>query len=86
MRNYAHVLAITAVCVILTACSASRSESESDYSRHSGKFTKRYDEPLTYAQAKEKGIDFPLPASAYNIHYGIYGLWQFSNTRNVVFS
>jgi hypothetical protein len=32
---------------------------------------------MTYEQAsREKDIDFPLPTSAHNIYYGIYGDWQ----------
>jgi len=38
---------------------------------------KRYDKPMTYEEAsKEKDIAFPLPRSAHNIYYGIYGEWQ----------
>ena len=46
---------------------------------------KRYDKPLTYAEAiKEKDIDFPFPASSHNIYHGKYGEWQ-AYTRLVRF-
>lgn len=48
-------------------------------------YVKRYDKPLTYAQAiKEKDMDFPLPASSRNIYYGMYADWQ-AYTRLVRF-
>jgi hypothetical protein len=38
---------------------------------------KRYDKPLTYTEASQKkDITFPLPTSAHNIYFGIYGEWQ----------
>ena len=61
---------IAAVCV-LTACGP-------DY-------VKRYDEPLSYAEAtKAKHIDFPLPPSSSSIYYAIYADWQ-AYTRLVRF-
>ena len=48
-------------------------------------YVKRYNKPLTYAQAiKEKDIDFPLPPSSRNIYYGMYADWQ-AYTRLVRF-
>src|SRR4051812_33992433 len=66
MRHHAHNIILLAGCLALTACSPSQPTRG-----------KRYDKPLTYAQAaKEQDITFPLPASAHNIYYGIYGEWQ----------
>ncbi len=43
----------------------------------SPEYTKRYNEPLTYAEAqKKRDIDFPLPQSSRNIYYGMYADWQ----------
>ena len=40
-------------------------------------YVKRYDKPLSYAQAiMEKDIDFPLPPSSRNIYHGMYADWQ----------
>jgi hypothetical protein len=48
-------------------------------------YVKRYDKPLTYAQAiRDKDIDFPLPPSSRNIYYGMYADWQ-AYTRLVRF-
>jgi hypothetical protein len=56
-------VASVAVCFCLTACGPDH--------------VKRYDKPLTYAQAaKEREIDFPLPASSHDIYYGMYADWQ----------
>jgi len=55
---------VVLLCLVLYRCS------QPDY-------LKRYDKPLTYAQAlKESDIDFPLPASSSNIYYGMYADWQ----------
>jgi len=53
-------------CLIFTACVPTQPA-----------LGKRYDKPLTYAQAAvEKDIKFPLPPSAHNVYYGIYGEGQ----------
>ena len=60
------VLVLSTACLFLTACRPAPAV-----------LGKRYDKPMTYSQAsKEKDIDFPLPESAHNIYYGIYGEWQ----------
>src|SRR5690242_4030484 len=54
------------VCLTLAGCG-------SDQLAHG----KRYDKPMTYEQAStEKDVAFPLPPSAHNIYYGVYGEWQ----------
>lgn len=54
-----------AVALFLTACS------------RGPEYKKRYDTPLTYAQAiREKDIHIPLPASSHNINYAMYADWQ----------
>jgi len=64
-------IASVAGCFILSACGPD--------------CVKRYDKPLTYAQAaKEKDIDFPLPASSHHIYYAMYADWQ-AYTRIVRF-
>jgi len=66
MRHLAHNIVLLAACLSLTACGPSQAA-----------HGKRYNKPLNYAQAiKEKDITFPLPESARNIYYGIYGEWQ----------
>lgn len=48
-------------------------------------YLKRFDAPLTFAQAiKESDIDFPLPPSSSKIYYAMYGDWQ-AYTRIVRF-
>jgi len=66
MRHHAHNIIFLATCLSLTACAPTQPA-----------HGKRYDKPLTYAQAtNEKDIIFPFPESAHNIYYGIYGEWQ----------
>ncbi|MPN05732.1 hypothetical protein SDC9_152985 [bioreactor metagenome] len=63
MSHRTHLFFLVTACLALTACSPSQPT-----------YGKRYDKPLTYAQAsQEKDIACPFPPSAHNIYYGIYG-------------